>query len=100
MPKNRQEKPASVVAKRGERMIELKIRFWTDGLADEPDKIIPRHAWAHGVVTIESNKSHDIQPDKPKPFNSPFELMAAIEYMLHKHEVKLHLNTTCGKVLA
>lgn len=30
----------------GQRMIEVKIRFWTDSLAQGDGRILPKHAWA------------------------------------------------------
>jgi hypothetical protein len=45
-------------AAQGEKMIEIKIRFWTDEIAAEPGKIVPKHAWTSGVVRIERNPSH------------------------------------------
>lgn len=90
----------SVEAQHGERMIVLKVRFFTDGLAEEDGKIKPRHAWAQGMIDIERNGSHDIRPKAPKASNSLFELMKVIEGVLREHGVKLHFNRTCGKVFA
>ncbi len=28
-------------AKHGQKMIEVKLRFWTNGIAEEPGKILP-----------------------------------------------------------
>jgi hypothetical protein len=32
-------------AKHGSKMIEVKVRFWTNDLAERKDRIIPKHAW-------------------------------------------------------
>jgi len=61
----KQDSVASLEAKQGERMIEVKLRFWTNNLASEPGKIIPKHARASGVVRIERNLSHGINPKSP-----------------------------------
>jgi hypothetical protein len=37
-------------AKYGQKMISVNIRFWTDELASEEGKIVPKNAWVHGVV--------------------------------------------------
>lgn len=58
------EKAADREARHGEKMIEVKIRFWTDGLASESGKILPKHAWAAGVVRMESNRSHTGYPPR------------------------------------
>ena len=35
-------------ARLGERMIELKVRFWTDGIVEGKGRIKPKHAWTRG----------------------------------------------------
>jgi hypothetical protein len=37
---------AAKAAKRGERMIEIRLRFWTDELAGAKGQVLPGHAWA------------------------------------------------------
>jgi hypothetical protein len=87
-------------AKYGEKMIEVKIRFWTNDLVpNEPGKIIPKHAWAFGVVRIEGNKSHGIVPGKPRPFHSLLDVGAAIEKTLREHSVTLHLSPNMKKYM-
>ena len=88
MPTN--EDFASREAKQGEKMIEVKPRFWTNNIADEPGKVIPKHAWAGGVVRIERNKSHGIGPSNPLPFHSLLDVSAAIEKVLIKHGIVLN----------
>lgn len=78
----------------GKKMIEIKVRFWTDNIADTEGKIIPKHCWDSGVVRISSNDSHGIKPLSPRPFNSLPEIMPHIERILKDHDIKLHL---CGK---
>ena len=51
-------------AKHGEKMIEVKLRFWTNGLADEDGKVTPKHAWSAGVVRLERNGTHNIVPQR------------------------------------
>ncbi|NUO08896.1 MAG: hypothetical protein HUU08_09515 [Candidatus Brocadia sp.] len=77
-------------AKQGEKMIEVKLRFWTNDIASEPGKVIPKHAWAAGVVRMERNKSHGIEPSAPLPFHSLLDVGAAIEKVLIDHGVVLH----------
>ena len=77
-------------AKHGEKMIEVKIRFWTDDISDEKGKVIAKHAWSSGVVRIERNKSHVITPSKPLPFHSLLDVGATVEKVLIEHGIILH----------
>jgi hypothetical protein len=77
-------------AAHGEKMIEVKIRFWTNGIADQSGKILPRHAWASGVVRMDPNKSHGIVSGNPQPFHSLMDVTAVIEKVLVEHGVVLH----------
>jgi len=76
-------------AKQGERMIEVRLRFWTNDIVPK-GRIVPKHAWASGVVRIASNKSHGIAPSNPRPFNSLLDVGAVIEKVLIDHGVVLH----------
>jgi hypothetical protein len=76
-------------AKQGQKMIEVKLRFWTNDIAEE-GKVIPKHAWAAGVARIERNPSHGITPGKPEPFHSLLDIGAVIEKVLIKHGIVLH----------
>jgi len=40
-------------AKHGQKMISVNVRFWTDELTEQ-GKILPKHAWVHGVVHLEN----------------------------------------------
>lgn len=74
----------------GEKMIEIRVRFWTDELAEETNQIRPKHAWTSGVVRMARNESHNIRPENPRPFNSLMDLPRIIEMVLIEHGVKLH----------
>jgi hypothetical protein len=79
-------------AQYGEKMIEIKVRFWTDSISPEVGKVIPKHALTSGVVRIKGNKSHGIIAGKAKPFNSLLEIGTAIEKTLIARGVVLHLS--------
>ena len=64
------EEIEALEATQGEKMIEIKLRFWTNKIAPEEGKVIPKHAWAAGVVRMERNRSHGIEPGWPAPFHS------------------------------
>jgi hypothetical protein len=84
----------------GERMIEVKIRFWTNNLADGRGTVRPKHAWAKGMVRMERNGPHGIVPGKSIPFNSLLDLTAAIEKTLSNHSIQLHLPNKMKKYFA
>ena len=84
-------------AKQGEKMIEIKLRFWTNDIAQEQGKVIPKNAWTAGVARIERNKSHGIEPSKPLPFHSLLDVGAVIEKVLIEHGVVLHPSTKMRK---
>lgn len=81
---------ASVEAKQGEKMIEVKIRFWTNKISPDKGKVLPKHARTSGVVRMERNKTHGITPSNPKPFHSLLDVGAVIEKMLIEHKIVLH----------
>ena len=86
-------------ARWGERMIELRIRFWTDGLAGQNGSIRPKHAWSAGVVRMAVNEAHGISARHPRTFNSLLDLPMAIERVLAEHGVKLHRSRRMQKYL-
>jgi hypothetical protein len=99
MPARTQETPAALEASHGDKMIEVKLRFWTNKLADEPGKVIPKHAWDSGVVRIERNDSHGIVPGNPIPFHSLLDVGSIIERVLIEHRVKLHPSRKARKYI-
>lgn len=84
------QKAKGTKAQHRERMIEVKVRFWTDDLAGEKGYIIPKHGWTGGSVQMDRNASHGIEPGKPMVFNSLMEIPAAIEKALCHQHIKLH----------
>lgn len=83
-------------AKHGEKMIELKVRFWTNGIADKQGWVVPKNGWSRGMVIMERNESHEIVPKDPRPFNSLMELPQVIEKVLIEHDIKLHREGKAG----
>ena len=74
----------------GEKIIEVKLRFWTNCLADRKGRIIPKQTWPSGLVGIEGDKSHEIVPREPIPFHSLLDLGRAIEKCLLDQGMQLH----------
>lgn len=81
---------ASLEATQGEKMIEVRLRFWTNDISPEKGKVIPKHAWAAGVVIMESYKSHGVQPSQPLPFHSLLDVGSVIEKVFIEHGIVLH----------
>ena len=84
-------------AAHGQKMIEVKLRFWTNNIAAEKGKVRPKHAWAKGVVRMEGNPAHGIVPGKPIPFQSLLDVTAAIEKALIEHGITLHTSQRMKK---
>jgi hypothetical protein len=93
MPKNN----ASRKAAPNEKMIELRIRLWTNNISETAGEIIPKHAWDSGMIYMQRNASHGIEPKKPKPFHSLMGLTASIEKVLINHGVQLRQSRTTRK---
>lgn len=77
-------------AKHGEKMIEVKIRFWTNDIAPKNGQILKKYALTAGVVRMEPNTSHDIKPGKPRPFHTLLDVGSVIERVLIEHGIVLH----------
>jgi hypothetical protein len=99
MAREPSEQIASREAAQGEKMIEIKVRFWTDELAAEKGNIKPKHAWSSGVVRAKSNKPHGISSAPPKVFNSLLELPSVIEKVLIENGVTLRPSPKMRKYL-
>lgn len=91
--------PETREAAHGKRMIEVRVRFWTNDLADGKGRIRPKHAWGAGVVRIEPNDAHGIERGKVLPFNSMAEVPAKIEKVLIDHGVRIHKSTKMKKYM-
>ena len=97
---NKSNAVASLEAKQGEKMIEIKLRFWANDISDGPGKVLPKHAWTSGVVRIARNNSHDIKPSNPKPFHSLLDDGSVIEKVLIDHGIVLHPSRQMRKYIA
>jgi hypothetical protein len=92
---------ASLEANQGEKMIEVKLRFWTNDITPEQGKgIIPKNAWTAGVVRMDRNKSHDIMPRNPKPFHSLLDIGVVVEKVLIEHGIVLHRSKKMKKYVS
>lgn len=99
MARSKKVSAEALEAKQGEKMIEVKLRFWTNNIAEEAGKVIPKHAWSSGVVRIEKNRSHGIEPGSPKPFHSLLDVGAVIEKVLIEQGIVLHASSRMEKYI-
>ena len=84
-------------AVRGQKMIEVKLRFWTNDIAAGKGKVVPKHAWSSGVVRMEINEVHGIEPGKALPFHSLRDIGAVVEKCLITHGITLHRSSKMRK---
>jgi hypothetical protein len=89
----------SLEAEHGQKMIEIKLRFWTNDIAPEKGSVVPKHAWTSGVVRVERNKSHGITPGSPRPFHSLLDVGQVIEKVMIEHGITLHPSSKMRKYL-
>ena len=73
----------------GKKMIEVKVRFWTNDIGDAK-RILPKHAWTSGIVRVAANPEHGIRAGRPQPFQTLLDIGAVIESALLASEIQLH----------
>ena len=90
-----------VEAPHGEKMIEVRVRFWTNAIAEGEDNIRPKHGWDTGYVQIAPNPAHGIvTPTMPRRhFHSLAELAGVVEEVLIDNGIKLHRGDRTGKFM-
>ena len=87
----------SLEADYGEKMIEVRIRFWTNDIAETKGHILPKHCWSAGMVYAPRNDSHGIKSSRRMPFNSLDEVQNAIEQAMEDIGIKVHENKKTPK---
>ena len=83
------EDSLSLEAIYGEKMIEFKVRFWTNDIAETRGHILPKHCWPAGMVYASRNDSHGIKSSRRMPFNSLDEVQNAIEQAMTDVGIKV-----------
>lgn len=74
----------------GERMIELRIRFWTNDIDGNPKgTITQRVCWDGGVVYAVRNRSHGIRRKGESRFRGLCQLLCSVEKVLEKQDIRL-----------
>jgi len=93
------ESQSTEEAAHGEKMIELKVRFFTNALAPK-GRVVPKEGWTRGVVRITPNEAHGIASGRAQHFNSLMEIPAVIEQVLIDNEIVLHTDSKTAKYMA
>ncbi len=92
--------PPAKKAPHGEKMLEIRLRFWTDEIAPVKGYVAPKHAWSSGVARIQTNASHGIHGGEEVIFNSLLEIPSAIEKILLSEGIQLHASRRMRRYLA
>ena len=74
----------------GQKMLELRTRFFSNDIADEKGYVLAGNVWECGVVYLHPNDLHEIGQNKAEIFHSMAELPSAIEKVLIKNKVIIH----------
>ncbi|HOC45941.1 MAG: hypothetical protein PHT96_10650 [Syntrophorhabdaceae bacterium] len=82
-----------------ERMIEVRLSFWTDGIAVKEGNIVPKHARSSGLMRVEPNGAHEIVPESPAAFHSLMDITSALEKVLIENGIVLHHSKKMRKYL-
>jgi hypothetical protein len=95
------ESVEEVKAEHRERMIVLKIMFFTDEIANKGKGwVLPKHCSANGMIHAQKNGSHGISRERHgEPFHSLLEIGPAIEKILKEHGIVLHPSREMGYLL-
>jgi hypothetical protein len=92
-------KENEIVGKHGDKMIEVRVRFWTDSIAPTKKAMLQKHIWDSGTVDMPSNESHRIKGGKTIPFNSILDLQSVIGELLTSHGISMHAGRKLRKLL-
>lgn len=98
--KKRQSTKAKVAAKDaeyGENMIEIRLRFWTNNIAETDGQLLPKNAWCAGIARIEQNDAHGIKAGKPEQFHTLLDIGSTIEKILIDNGIVLHPSRKMSK---
>jgi hypothetical protein len=93
------KRPKAAPARHGEKMLEVKVRFFTNAISGKPGTVIPAHGMTKGFVRMDHNEAHGIRGGRPRPFNSLMEIPAAIEQVLIDNRVQLYAAAKTGKYI-
>ena len=93
-------KAGTAARKPSHKMIEVKLRFWTDSIADKPGGIVQKRAWDKGYATVSANELHGINKcSKEVKFNSILEIHSAVAGALEDAGVTLYTGHKLRKLI-
>ena len=78
------EERGEKTVKHGERTIKIELHFWTNDIASERGKVVPKVCWDSGMIHVLKNEGHGIERLGPVPFNSLSELELKLEEAFKK----------------
>jgi hypothetical protein len=84
--------------KKGNKTIELRVHFWTNGIAPQKGEIEPGHCLASGSVHVTTNEAHGLKDKHQAKFNSMAQLPAAIEKAMILAGITMHTSRLETKV--
>jgi len=73
----------------GDKVIKIEVHFWTNDIASDEKRRIPKVAWDSGTIHILKNEGHGIKRSEPIHFNSLSELQSTIETAFKKRRMSL-----------
>ena len=82
----------SIKGVHGDKMIEVRVRFWTNNISKKKGRLVPRECWDAGTIAMDTNKLHGIKSKTPKGFGSLTGMVKVMEAVLTGHGVKLHMS--------
>lgn len=89
----------SVTAKHGEKMIEVRLRFWTNDISPIKDEILPKQGWTAGKAYMVKNDAHGIAGKANTQFNSLLQIGEAVGKVLVAEGVTLRPNGMDAKLV-
>lgn len=84
--------------KRGNKTIEVRVHFWTNGIAAREGEIKPGHCLASGSVHMTTNEAHGLKDKRQAKFNSIPQLPAAIEKAMISAGITVHTSRLETKI--
>jgi hypothetical protein len=86
--------------KKTNKMIQVKIYFWTNGMVPQKGGVLAKHAWDCGHVVLPANPKHHIRAGGRKQFRTLLQLGSAIEELLQKNGVTVHMGRGSRKYMS
>ena len=68
----------------------MKLRFFTNRIAETDGHILPKHMWDAGVVALQRNDAHGLAWSRHKHFHSLAEIPKVIEDIILEERITVH----------